>query len=59
MREALETAWQGGFLTESKTPADYRISGMNLGWEVPGLFEVELQVRNLSLQVMPKALLKE
>ena len=31
MREALETAGQCGFLTESKTPADYRISGMNLG----------------------------
>jgi len=22
---------------------------MNIGWEVPGLFDVEMQVRNLSL----------
>jgi hypothetical protein len=55
MREALATAWQRGFLTESKTLADYRIGGMNMGWEVPGLFDVELQVRNLSLQVTQPA----
>lgn len=59
MREALETAWQRGFLTESRTLADYRISEMNMGWEVPGLFDVELQVRNLSLQITPKAPLKQ
>jgi len=49
--EALETAWQRGFLRESRTLSDYRITGMNLGWEVPGLFDVEMQVRDLSLQV--------
>jgi len=51
MREALETAWSRGFLQESKAMADYCIGGMNLGWEVPGIFDVELQVRNLSLKV--------
>jgi hypothetical protein len=54
MREGLETAWQRGFLTESKSLADYRIAGTNLGWELPGTFEVELQVRNLSLKVVKK-----
>jgi hypothetical protein len=49
--EALETAWKRGFLRESRTLADYCITGMNLGWEVPGLFDVEMQVRDLSLQV--------
>jgi hypothetical protein len=49
--EALETAWQRGFLRESRDLADYRIPGMNLGWEVPGLFDVEMQVRDLSLEV--------
>jgi hypothetical protein len=49
--EALETAWQRGFLRESRDLADYRITGMNLGWEVPGLFDVEMQVRDLSLEV--------
>ncbi|MCX6904925.1 MAG: hypothetical protein NTW03_15885 [Verrucomicrobia bacterium] len=51
MRKGLETAWQRGFLTESRAWSDYRIAGMNLGWEVPGLFQVELQMRNLSLKV--------
>jgi hypothetical protein len=50
MREGLATAWAHGFLQDSKTLADYRIAGMNLGWEVPGLFDVELQMRNLSLR---------
>jgi len=51
MREALDTAWQRGFLTESKDPADYHITGLNLGWEVPGIYDVAMQVRNLSLRV--------
>lgn len=50
MREALETAWARGFLTESRAMADYRITGLNLGWEVPGIFDVEMQVRDLSLK---------
>ena len=49
--ESLETAWQRGFLRESRDLADYRITGMNLGWEVPGLFDVAVQVRDLSLEV--------
>jgi hypothetical protein len=27
---------------------------MNLGWELPGTFEVEMQVRNLSLKLFEK-----
>jgi len=49
--EAMETAWQRGFLQESRDLADYRITGLNLGWEVPGLFDVEMQVRKLGLAV--------
>jgi len=52
--EALETAWQRGFLRESRDLADYRLTGMNLGWEVPGLFDVEMQVRDLSLRVQER-----
>ena len=51
LREALETAWARGFLIESWAMADYRISGLNLGWEVPGIFDVEMQVRDLSFKV--------
>jgi S-formylglutathione hydrolase FrmB len=50
MREGLETAWSQGFLKDSHVFADYRIGGMNIGWEVPGLFDVDLQFRNLSLR---------
>lgn len=53
--EALETAWNRGFLRESRALADYRLTNTNLGWEVPGLFDVEMQVRNLSLEIQPKA----
>jgi hypothetical protein len=49
--DALEAAWARGFLRESRDLADYRVTGMNLGWEVPGLFDVEMQVRELSLEV--------
>ncbi len=49
--EALETAWGRGFLDESRDLADYRLTGMNLGWEVPGVFDVEMGVRGLSLAV--------
>ncbi len=51
LREAVSTAWRRGFLTESHDWSDYRLTGMNLGWEVPGLFDVEMQVRGLSLAV--------
>jgi len=51
MREGLATAWERGFLKESRNLADYRIAEMNLGWEAPGLFDVEMQIRNLGLRV--------
>jgi hypothetical protein len=51
MRAGLTTAWQRGFLADSQSFADYRISGMNLGWEVTGIFDVEIQLRDLSLKV--------
>ena len=49
MRDALTRAWANGFLTGSNNLADYRIGGMNIGWEVPGLNDVEMRVQDLSL----------
>ena len=49
----LRTAWQHGYLAASHDLADYRIAGVNLGWEVPGIFDVAAQVRDLSLEVTP------
>jgi hypothetical protein len=50
MRKGLEAAWQDNFLKESQTFADYRIAAMNIGWEVPGTFDVDLAIRRLSLR---------
>lgn len=50
MREALTDAWAKGFLSDSKDEADYALGGMNMGWELPGTFDVAFQVRNLSLR---------
>lgn len=51
MRAGLKTAWQRGFLKDSQSLADYHITGMNLGWEVTGIFDVAMQLRDLSLNV--------
>ncbi len=51
LREAVETAWAKGFLPSSQKLEDYAIGGMNLGWELPGTFDVELELRNLSLRL--------
>ncbi|MCX6872583.1 MAG: hypothetical protein NTW21_02075 [Verrucomicrobia bacterium] len=39
------------FLKGSNDPSDCRPTGMKIDWEVPGLFNVDLQSRNLSLMV--------
>jgi len=51
MRAALDAAWARGFLKDSKDLSDYTIGGMNMGWELPGTFDVAMQVRNLSLKI--------
>jgi hypothetical protein len=50
LERALETAWARGYLVEGRERADYRVAHLNLGWEVPGLNRVAMQVRGLSLQ---------
>lgn len=54
MREALQVAWERGFLKDSQELADYCLGGINIGWEVPGIFNVELQVRDLSLKAVQR-----
>ena len=49
-REGLRHAWSRGFLTESQDYADYRIGGAFVGWEVPGIFDVEMQAPDFSLR---------
>lgn len=50
MNEALRQAWSKGYLSASTNLADYAIGGMNMGWELPGTFDVAMHIRNLSLQ---------
>ena len=51
IHQGLARAWQRGFLKESRKVADYYLSGMNLGWEMPGTFDATVQVRNLRLDI--------
>jgi hypothetical protein len=54
MLEGLKAAWERGFLKDSRELSDYRLGGMNMGWEVPGIFNVALQAKDLSLKAVPK-----
>jgi len=49
LRQGLQHARAKGFIKGSSDPADYRPLGIFIGWEVPGVFDVDLQIRNLSL----------
>jgi len=50
MRQGLAAGWQRGFLSGSRDLTDYRVTNIVVGWEVPGIFDVELQLRNLQLE---------
>jgi len=52
MRQGLEHAKQKGFIKGSSELSDYRPLGIFIGWEVPGTFDVDLQIRNLSLKAL-------
>lgn len=52
LRQGLEHAHAKGFIKGSTDLADYRPLGIFIGWEVPGRFDVEVQVRNLSLRAI-------
>lgn len=45
---ALETAWARGYLQGSAFD-EFQISGMNLGWEVPGTFDVGFEFTDFDL----------
>ena len=49
MRHGLERARAKGFIQGSPALADYRPLGILIGWEVPGMFDADLQIRSLSL----------
>ena len=49
-RDALKMAWERGYLKGNRDFSDYRITTFALGWEIPGTFDAEAQIRNLSLK---------
>ncbi len=55
LRQGLEHARAKGFIKGSGDLADFRPLGIFIGWEVPGLFDVELQIRNLSLEARERS----
>ena len=52
MDEALDVAWERGFLEKSKERSLFRLGGMSIGWEVPGTFDVAVQVRDFRLEAV-------
>ncbi len=52
MREGLQHAQAKGFVKGPTDLVDYRPLGIFVGWEVPGVFDVDLQIRNLSLKAV-------
>jgi hypothetical protein len=53
LERALCAAWDQGYLRDSRDLADYRVAHLNVGWEVPGLNRVVMQLRGLSLRATP------
>lgn len=49
LERALEAARAKGYLRDSRDLADYTVAHINLGWEVPGMNRVAIDLRGLSL----------
>lgn len=54
LRRGIEQARAKGFIKGSANLDDYRPLGIFTGWEVPGTFDVDLQIRNLSLKAVAR-----
>jgi hypothetical protein len=54
IQAALKEARVRGYLSTSPDNADFAISSVILGWEVPGINWVEMQVRKLQLNITTK-----
>jgi len=49
LREALADAWKRGYLKDSRELTDYRLGGMNMGWEITGPIRAAVQIKQISL----------
>lgn len=50
--EAITLARNRGYLKESPDDGDFAISGVNIGWEVTGINNVAIQIRNLEIKAV-------
>jgi hypothetical protein len=48
IKEGLQETVARGYFTDPN-PSHYAVTGMNMGWELPGTFDVAVQVRNLEI----------
>ncbi|MGB2864030.1 MAG: hypothetical protein WBC05_11940 [Sedimentisphaerales bacterium] len=51
IKTGLEEAVKRGYLTGSN-PVDYAVTGMNMGWELPGTLDASIQIRDFELQAV-------
>ena len=52
MLEALKNAWERGYLGDSHDLNDYRLGGMNMGWEITGPIDTAVQVKGLNFEAV-------
>lgn len=52
IRDGIAVARSRGFLRHLDMADDYHLGGMNLGWEAPGAYDVEMEIRGLSLEAV-------
>jgi hypothetical protein len=50
-KSSISTATSKGFLQEPVSLSDFYVKSIHVGWEVPGTFDVEFQVRDLNVCV--------
>jgi hypothetical protein len=48
--DSIKMAWDRGYLKGNRQLSDYSIKTFAIGWEIPGTFDAEAQIRNLSLK---------
>jgi hypothetical protein len=53
IKSGLACAVERGYLS-SPNLRDYAVANMNIGWEVPGTFDVSMQIRDLGINAVLK-----
>jgi hypothetical protein len=54
----LEDAWGRGYLTGSRDPGDYELGGLYLGWEITGLNNAAMALKDVSIRARTRTSLQ-